>query len=336
MPAIDESELRRALSAMEAVRPNRPRASLAGRRERLVSRRAIDQSLATSFAKAGVDIDKLNRMLADEQSEQRRRLETQTAEAAKRLPAAHQAFRRAADNRRKSLELLAGLEPLPVSSFVNLTPFKIFEEVSPPSGFVYLVGSHIEQGNSWVKCNVTARANSDSTTFDYWFLWENRDWPVVVNVNSSLVFTGHCFVSAAPGIFFGEITQLFIGANLTLWEWWTSPQTPISAYNSETEPVVASLYVVGSGLFGFTQPNPGEGQWAQEYLFSKYDLSYNMFFIPAGATAVFTVSFSVGYSTDDYLNISNSALADFATDRYFGVVCPGLQLEVLTVPPVAG
>src|SRR5262249_11521511 len=155
----------------------------------------------------------------DEQIEQRGRFEKQTAEAMKGLPAAHEAFRHAVDNRRKTVERLAGLVPPPASWFVDLTPFLIFDKRFP-----YLVDSHVEPTNSWVKCSVSARqgaANSDDAEFDYWFLWDNEsDYAAVVNVSSSLVFTGHCDVSAAQGIFSGQETTLAIGAKLTLWEWW--------------------------------------------------------------------------------------------------------------------
>jgi hypothetical protein len=321
MPAIDESQLKRALSAMEAGRPK-----LAGRRERPISRRAIEQLLRESFAKAGVDIEKLDRMLADEQGEQRRRLEAQTAEAAKHLPAAHAAFRHAVDNRHRSLERLAALVPPPASWFVDLTPFIIFEK-----RFRYLVDSHMEPMNSWVKCNVTARqggTNADDAEFDYWFLWENEsDFAAVVNVTSSLVFTGHCSVSAAQGIFSGQQTSLDIRAKLTLWEWWESPQVPISHEGSQNQQVL-DLSVQGGHIFQ-------SGRTKQrDFSFEKFDLGYDdMFFIPARATAVFTVSFDVQYSTEDFLNLENDVTADFATDPNFGVICPGLQLEVLTAPP---
>jgi hypothetical protein len=329
MPAIDESQLRHALSTMEATRPSLRRAELAGRRERLTSQRAIEQALKTSFAKAGVDIERLARLVADEQSEERRRAEKHMAEAVTHLPAAHEAFRLAVDNRRKSLAHLAGLVPLPASWFVNLDPFIIFEK-----RFRYIVDSHLEPMNSWVKCHVTAREgakNSDDAEFDYWFLWENEsDYAAVVNVTSSLVFTGHCSVSAAQGIISGDTTSLDIRAKLTLWEWWESPQIPISYEGSQNQQVL-DLHVQGGHIF-----QSGRSK-SKDLSFVKFDLSYNdMFFIPARETAVFTVTFDVSYSTDDYLNLENDVTADFASDPNFRVICPGVQLEVLTAPPVAG
>jgi hypothetical protein len=69
------------------------------------------------LAKAGVDIDQLDRLLAGDDRDQRRRLAPQTAETVEHLPAAAEAFRRAIGNRRKSLERLAGLVPPPSGAF---------------------------------------------------------------------------------------------------------------------------------------------------------------------------------------------------------------------------
>jgi hypothetical protein len=332
MRAIDESELKRALSTMEAGRSTIRLAELAGRRESLPRRRAIEQALRRSFAKAGVDIETLDRMVADEQSDQRRRLETQTAEVLKHLPAAHEAFLHAVDNRRKSVERLTALVPPPASWFVDLNaPFIIFEK-----HFRYIVDSHIEPMTSWLKCNVGPRqgttgeggTNSGNTEFDYWFLWENEsDYAAVVNVTSSLVFTGHCSVSAAQGIFSGQETSLGIQAKLTLWEWWQNPPVAIGYEGSQNQQVL-DLYVQGGHIF-----QTGRSK-TRDFSFEKFDLSYNsMFFIPARATAVFTVSVAVQYSTEDYLNLENDVTCDFATDPNFRVICPGVQLEVLTAPP---
>jgi|HubBroStandDraft_2_1064218.scaffolds.fasta_scaffold14947_2 hypothetical protein len=323
MPAIDESQLRSALSAAERSRPNlRHRAGLAGPLERPANLPAIDQFLRTSFSKAGIDIEKLDRMIADEQSERSRRLKTQAAEFAKHLPAAREAFRRATDNQRRSLELLAGPPPSP--QIVNLTPFIIFEQ-----RFRYLVSTHIAPGDSWLKCLITARENTDDSFFDFWFLWENeRDYPVVIDVSTSLVLVGHCFIMAAQGIFYGDLTQLTLGANLTLWEWWTNPQTPISDAQAPQFKYILQIGVMGRGIFS---PGPhSESAW---FDFQVSDLSYNKFSIPAKATAVFTVSFEAGYHTDDHLNISDYVLADFANGPDYGIICPGLQLDILTLPP---
>jgi hypothetical protein len=338
MPAIDESQLRRALSALRASRPNLRRAELTGRPERLASRRAIEKFLKTSFVEAGIDIEKLARMLADEQSEQRRALERQAEEVAKHLPEAHETFLRALDNRHRAVELLTGLQPPPGVQFESLTPFIIFEEPH----FRYLVDSHIEEGNSWVKCNVGAAYNSDDTSFGYWFLWENeRDYPVVVNASSSLVFTGHCVVSAAEGIFFGDMTTLLIQAELIAWEWWMNPPVPIPMPANPPPGVVVGLVAQGPGLFG---SGPLHQSSQQDLSFQKVDFSYNEnyppygsppFVIPAKSAAVFTVLFDVSYTTDDHLNISNSVTADFATHRNYSVICPGLELQIFTPPPKA-
>jgi hypothetical protein len=331
MHTIDESELKHALSILEASRPSLGQAGLVGRRESLMARRAIEQALRTSFAKAGLDIEKLDRMVADEHSEQRRRLAHQAAEAVKHLPAAHQAFQHAMDNRRKSVERLAGLIPPPASWLVQLSaPFIIFEK-----HFRYVVDSHIEPMNSWVKCNVNPRegvsgggTNSGDTEVDYWFMWENEsDYAAVVNVASSLVFTGNCGVSAAQGVFSGQETTLNIQAKLTLWEWWANPQVAIS-YGAAQNQRVLDLHVQGGHIF-----QSGRSK-TRNFSFETFGLSYdNMFFIPARATAVFTVSFAVQYSTEDYLNIENDVTCDFASDPNFRIICPGVQLEVLTAPP---
>jgi len=327
MPAIDESQLKHALSTMHAGALNLSRAELAGRRESLTHRRAVEQLLRTSLAKAGVDIDKLSRLMTEEHSAQRRRSEQYAAEARKYLPAAEEAYRHAIDNRRQAVERLAALVPPPASTFVNLpAPFIIFEK-----RFRYIVDSHIEPMNSWVKCNVGARLggqNSDDAEFDYWFLWENAsDFAAVINVSTSLVFTGHCSVSAAQGIFSGDETSLDIFAKLTLWQWWKTPQVPISFEGSQNQQPL-HLEVQGGHIFQSGRTK------TRDFSFEKFDLSFNdMFFVPARATAVFTVSFNMHYSTDDFLNLENDVTADFATDPNFRVICPGVQLELLTAPP---
>jgi hypothetical protein len=325
MPVIDESQLRSALSAAEERRPNLRRAAFTRPRDRSTNRPEIDKFLRTSFSKAGIDIEKLDHMIATEQSERQRRLNAQAAEFAKHLPAAREAFRRAADNRRRSLELLGGP---PYTQIVNLAPFIIFEE-----RFRYLVSTHIAPGDSWLKCLITARQDTDYSKFDFWFLWENeRDSPVVVDVSTALVLVGHCFIMAAPGIFVGDLTGLGLGANLTVWEWWTSPQTPISDAQASQLQSILTMSVGGSGIIAYPGPH-SEPAW---FDFQKVELSYSQFSIPAKATAVFTLSFEASYETDNYLNLSDYVLADFSSGPDYGVICPGLQLDILTIPPFRG
>jgi hypothetical protein len=169
--------------------------------------------------------------------------------------------------------------------------------------------------NSRVKCDVTARrgaASSDDAEFDDWFMWENEsDYAAVVTVASSSVFTGHCSVSAARGIFSGQQTSLDIRAKLTLWEWWERPQIPIDREGPQNQQVL-DLFVQGEHIVQ-------TGRTKQRDLsFEKFDLACDdMFFVPARATAVFTVSFDVQYGTEDFLGLENDVTADFATDPNF-------------------
>jgi len=330
MSKIDESKLRNMLAARRRY-SNLGQEDFSRSWERRTNRRASEVLLKSFLAKAGLDADVLNQLMADnkhEQHEMRRFMDKQKAEAAKYLPSRYDTYRRGIDNRKNALGYLATIPAPFVSWFATLDkPFIIYEYPH----FKYLGETHIESMNSWLKFYIdssSAFINSDSTEFIFFFVWTNESpYAAVVNVSSSVALSGYCEESTVGGFFSGNSSFLDISAELTLWEWWEDPPQQILAGNPSQ---VLDIDVQGGGIFG----QHGKSE-KQNFDLNSYDFSYNnMFFIPGSSTAVFQVSLNVRYTVDDSSSDGN-VTADFSTDPNYFVLCPSVQLEVLTPPPGA-
>jgi hypothetical protein len=165
--------------------------------------RAVGKVLESFFTKAGLDVSKLDSLLAQDQAELRSAFQRQIADLTKHSRFAEVTFRQRIEARRKALRILEN--PF-TSTFIALdTPFVIWEYPHPQFGDV-LVDTHYEAYNNWAKIKMGADGGgSDNRWFSFAFPWTNEsDDDVVINITSSLVLNGTCLAHAAGGVFSGD------------------------------------------------------------------------------------------------------------------------------------
>jgi hypothetical protein len=145
MSEINVSEIKNTLSSAKERLLEFARLRLPDHSEysqRLANRRAIGTFLESYFTKAGVDVDKLNKMHAQNQSELRLILQERRAKLAEHLPSLEATFHHGIESRRRALELLA----TPINPFfVTLDkPFLIWQKPIWDEPNFGMIDSHIE------------------------------------------------------------------------------------------------------------------------------------------------------------------------------------------------
>jgi len=276
--------------------------------QQLNYRRAVELELKPLLTKAGLDVQKLDKMAAQNQSELRRILANNKPEAARRGSLEMAAIRKEVQQRARALQNPTNLLVLPFTA-INLDPIFIWQ-----TNVGSFKGSQIAPGDSWVKFLMEATSGSFSTNYSFVFYWQNqRNDLAVVNVASSLVLNGFCQAFAATGFFSGDICYVDMVASLTLLGLWQAdPQNPelpppTPAWQQSQYQPVTNLQAQGGGLFGSV------GVQSQTFSASSYGLSYDFFLIPPQSSAAFEVSLDVGI-------ILNGFVGDNATTVAVGVV----------------
>ena len=318
MQNIDVDQLKRVLSAEKA------RAAADAGRLRAVAR-------SVRRVRPGPDFQSRSRRVLE------RAFHTEMPDAARYFGAAEEAFRQGLRDRRTALDVLATVPPPvdPTSTLLE-TPFLIWGLSAGTEGSSLRYDGHIEAGNSWAKIATYFDSDDDFLNYDevdFYFFWQNDgDTDVVVNVRSMLRVDGilHAWADAGwlwspwPGAnTFGHSTA-YAQARLTLLQWWDQPPTrPLPQADQVND--VESLSVSGGWqLLG----KPGRHE--TEMVSDIPHLAYDTFRVPAGAVAVFEVGLRAGFG-----GYNGGGSADFETGD-FRVVCPYVQLEFATAPPVAG
>jgi hypothetical protein len=332
MKKFDQAEFKRVVSAKKGRTSPWQTAPASGS---LVSKaqRSAGKMFGSVLSKAGFDIDKLNKIVAQNQNELRTRFQKQQAAAIKNFSRSETAYRQRIEARQKALGLLT--QPF-VSTFITLDkPFLIWQLPHPELDI--FIDSRIESMNSSIRILINTNSGSDNTQFVFYYLWENEsEYAAVINAASSLVLNGFCEVAAAPGIFSGDSADLSMNAWLTTMRWsgWgtdlvtgaSNDQTVYPDYQPTQRQIIATLHAHGGHIFG------GQGVDTQAFSFEPFDLSENFIFVPGRAVTVFEVTFQLSYSFDDGGNISDLVAANFA-DNGNAIFCPLVQLELLTAPP---
>lgn len=152
-----------------------------------------------------------------------------------------------------------------------------------------------------------------SDTLSYVFAWRNpNNYDAVINVASYLMFNGSCDAGAGQW----SHSALSLVSSLRLFEWWNNPATEPPAQSSQWN---NTLFLAADGG---DDTSVGEVEYAS--VSGNYDVSYNMFMVPAQSVAVFTVSaymyhFVLG---DGWVE------ADFASGELESM-CPALVIALL-------
>jgi hypothetical protein len=349
MPNFDIEEFKRVLSVATKQRQEQSKqlqeARLSSGSQSLKNHRDVEKILRPLLTKADVNIQKLDKLLAQNQVERRQNFQKQQADLAEYASAQREAFHRAIEEGYKSSEYLRNL-PLNaggLSSIIALTtPFLIWEW---PHLDQSLVRSHIEPLKSYAKFLVDVPAHSfdnDSgsgeTEVSFYYFWENEsDFLAIVNCFSVLGLNGACDLEANTGFFSGDTMSLSIDAWLYPVAYWQPlpPGGNITNLRMQGDPqqhqqVLNDLTATGGSIFGDT------GSAEKIFSATPYGLSYSSFggvSIPGRATAIFEVNLKLSYSWQGN-TLPDEIKADFANDRLnYGIECPLVALQLLTAPP---
>jgi hypothetical protein len=125
----------------------------------------------------------------------------------------------------------------------------------------------------------------------FYFLWDNPfDHDVVVNVSSYLMLDGDCLVRAYGGFvgFDRGQAELGVRVQLSLFEWWNNPATE-PLFQPNQEHFVTTISVTGP-IAWLDAWNDGTAR-----PFGFYPVRYNMFRVPSGGTALFEVALLLDY-----------------------------------------
>jgi hypothetical protein len=335
MQGLDLAELRTALSTQHATNgyPFYQLDHRSAAAQSAAGAETIEQTLSSALTKAGIGPEVLRQDRDRKQREARRRFEASLAVNPEQLAKARSAYEHSLENRRRAFEILNGLNAPPFQpQYITLdTPVFIIE--TPHFETNVLRDSKVQAGSSYVKILVDVNDGSDSTQFHFYYLWQNESsYYAVANVTSSLLLTGGCGVTAATGVLSGDRVYLSMQGILSPLEWWDQQHLYPYPQQSQYQQIV-SFDVTGGGFWD----DPATKY--QLFSMTPYDLRYDYFIVPPGASAVFDVSLLVSYGfPSGGGDIADIVSVNFSDNRLgYSVTCPYVQLELLTPPPaVAG
>ncbi len=337
MDQLDIDELKRVLTATEPGRREAPPfhrvSSLSAPAQATTLRQSVEQLLKSFGTKAGLDVEKLDQMLRQIQHEEENAFAKQVAELAKQSSWNATTLRHGIEEKRKAHELLNTsriIPPLVPTRIVLDKPFMIWGP--PPTVDRTAVESNIESMHSSLKFRIDTNKGGGAAEYAFYFFWRNdNDFPVVVNVDTSLILTGFCQAKAGRGIFSGDACFLQIYSELLLLEWWDQtnglPAQPVPESSQMKYVVQFSSSAGGLG-------SPPDNKY--EHFFSApFDLSYTLFTIPGKSVAVFYVHLNLSYNfTRGGGDINDRIAVDFKSPQgNYSVICPSVNVDILTGPP---
>ena len=315
--AVTESELKAALSAIRDRKV--PDISEVG-----ISERARIQSLRSNlikrlqpvFAEAGFDVEKINKILADHQSEVRSVLEKEKSKSAKTFAALNKDLQKGIENRKKALEQLASrpawmitLVPLLTAWLVDATPLA-------------LVDKHIEASNNWVRILYKRDSDGHDNVYgSFWFYWQNLtgDLAIMYSADADLVVQGYYEATGNGDPFWGGETIINLDAQLFPYQQSAPVQLPDGGVP------LGSAHANGPDIWHAGRPGIDP-----EYISGTYHLSFpSDVFVPAGDYVMFQIRFHA-----EYWIRNGTIYLDFDKDQSKFIRCPGMQLSLLTMPPV--
>jgi hypothetical protein len=319
MKKISASELERVVAAAQNRRVldfrNRIRFHSP---EVLANERKLGEQIRAFLTKSGIEVEKIDKMLADNQSERRRLLEKEKADAYKLLPRIEDTFRHGIDGRFKALEL-ANLPNINPPNFIVLdTPNYI--HAHPPN---ILTASHIEPRNSTARMRYHQSEEGDGffVWVSFYFHWNNSspNPMLLANVASRLVVKGLWEVSANSSFLNPpSYVRLTADAELRVYELWES---------APPSPLTQITHILDLDVEGGLPPIIGKGHSKYEWVFNGYDLvEQSSFVVPPKGVVLFEMGlFSVA-------GIWGPGSVDIVIDGGdSSVLCPLLQIEVREV-----
>ena len=329
MAKFDEAEFKRVVSVTKVTQARQAPGTGSFRRASISkNRRAAGKMLELFLTKSGLDVAKLNELLARDQREARGLFKKQIANAD--FSGAQAAYRQGIEAESNAIGLLAS--PFTSMLLTLDKPFWINEV--PHSEFDIYRGSHYESLNSWIKIYFLDLSGNRDTSFVFNFVWQNdSDSDVVINASSRLALGGYCAVEADNGVIQGDSCSVGMGVELQTMRWsgWGIDKTTQSSNDQTLYPSnqvsqihpAAYLFAHGEGLFSGPDFHP------QEFYYQPLDVQQNHILVPGRAVAVFQVSLFISSEFgQDGDNVSTSIEVDFNTGSY-GIFCPFVLVDVL-------
>lgn len=302
----------RELRAAETLTPVDPReyATLSD------NRRDAERLLGDAISKLQIDLDRFERIHAQNQFELNRLHEVQRAEAIKNSPTVAENFAYRIESRRNAIDALRAAEFKPVVENID-SPFLIW---ATPANT--LTDSQIEPFNSRVKFFFTSTARSGVRELSFYYLWQNpSDRFTVINIDGYLVLNGFCLAGQDGGFLPGDRrTSLSVTTKMVPLEWWNQPPTSPLFQASQSETVL-SLSASGGGGFGDV------GAIESRSISRASGLGYNLFLIPPHGVTV--IEYSLVASFGSGADGSHNALVDFDSGD-FRVVSLFVVIQILT------
>jgi hypothetical protein len=314
--AQNETKLKAAVLAVkERERPGIVQTQLSKQFEIAALRRDLSKQLQPILANAGFDLNRINEVLVKGHNELARLIEKQKADAARQIAASIPSYREGLKNRARALTRIAG-KPLTITTIPLETPYLIW---ATPVGM--LVGdTHTEPHNNWAKCRLTDNTDtaSKSASVKFYFAWNNDSgYLAVINCNADVIVRGLAEALADPRVFGGSSwlplyvdLKVYLGGGVIDYE------------GSQTLQIASISASAGWGLFG----NPGDIK-AQNFN-NSYNVSCTNIEVQDQEIVVFEVSLeAINYWID-----GGSITIDFASNPDDEVLCPTLNVELLTPP----
>jgi len=280
--------------------------------KKTASRQAMDKLLEEALRKAGLDLDKVEALRKQSESEMLERIAKLRAEADEQDSAREETVRRAINNWRNAIVQFTTPTP-PADSFQRFllnTASEIFS-----TSRITLASKQIAPANNTAQFKLqTKQTVLPAEEVSFGFFWQNpSDKYALINVDGYLVLTGLCRATSEGGTFPDDREcSLSVDANLHLHELWNQPPT---TYDQSQNALTLS---VESG--GFNDPRKTIAQ----NLFRGFDLQYTLVLVPPNGALMFEVACSLR------CKISHGE-ADY-TFQVFGrqAMCPGLLITLLT------
>jgi hypothetical protein len=304
MPEYNADQIKMALTAakdLAAARDARrqdltpSQAELSQRSQIQANRRAADNLLASSFLKAGFEVEKFEELLAQNRSALQRITEERKAEALKRSSSIKETLRHAVETRRKTIEHLASATAAPPWEYLG-HPFLIW----PTPGVFF---DDYDLAQRWARITLDSSKPEGHEELGFYYLWENpKDSYAVINIIADMVLTGFCSVESDGGFLPGDRrSRLNLFLRLRPWEWWNQPPTLPLEQVSQSEHVLE----LSTNTGGWFEDADSES----ELLLTVTELRYDSFLVPPHGVVVLEVLLDVLYSTG---TDSGSIHVDFA------------------------
>jgi len=324
MAELDSPRVREALLAARdlsrtADAPQRAIDSTRGRR--LPQSTRVRELVTEKLAELGFDNATVERALAAERAENRRRMEELKSDAVAQSPARAHTLQRMVDARRAALEGVVAVWP-PRTLYVALdSPVEVFT-----SDGVDLESITIEPYKSRAQIRFDASLYEHipgAYIFDwqyefvhFYFLWENQESvSAVVSVNAFLTLNGFCSAHSQGGWFFGGKGEITLDPVLDLLQTWTQPLSSAAPQGGETW---NALDLVADST-GFHT----DDQTTYDVVYRGFLLSYQQEIVPPGDYLIIDVALRLGAWVDNA-----EVSADFATGE-FCVMSPLVDLVVV-------